>query len=85
MMMHASCRGKGVASRLLTVVEEWAKGKGYRYIHLGTLKENHLYIPMYKKNGFQQIGEKVFDIAENLGMEGPINQSKLQFLKSTLF
>lgn len=75
-------RGKGVAGKLLTAVEEWAGTLNYQYMNLGTLKENHLSIPMYQKNGFQLVGEEDFDMNAIMGInEPPQYLTDLKFLK----
>ncbi|MGB7395304.1 MAG: GNAT family N-acetyltransferase [Pricia sp.] len=48
-------RGKGVASQLLTELEDWAAALGYTHCVLETGKRQPEAIALYKKNGYKTI------------------------------
>jgi putative acetyltransferase len=49
------CRGKGIATKILTALETWATEMGYQKCILETGKRNPEAIELYKKNGYKLI------------------------------
>jgi putative acetyltransferase len=52
MFVQPDQRGNGIASEILTVLENWAKELGYSETILETLKVKESVIAMYAKNGY---------------------------------
>ena len=52
-----NARGKGVAQKLLAFAENKAKEAGYNKISLTVFKDNDKALKLYKKQGFEIIGE----------------------------
>ncbi|MFM9838484.1 MAG: GNAT family N-acetyltransferase [Cyclobacteriaceae bacterium] len=48
-------RGKGIAAKILSALEEWAKELGYQYCILETGQKQPEAIALYKKSGYQLI------------------------------
>jgi len=49
------CRGKGVATKVLTELEKWAAELGYKKCMLETGKRQPEAIALYKKSGYKSI------------------------------
>jgi GNAT superfamily N-acetyltransferase len=45
--------GSGVATRLMTAAEDWARGRGYRLLGLDVFADNHRAIDFYRRGGFK--------------------------------
>lgn len=45
--------GSGVATRLITAAEEWARGRGYRLISLDVFADNRRAVNFYRRGGFK--------------------------------
>ncbi len=55
MYVRPNLRGKGIATKMLTALEVWARELGYRYCVLETGKRQPEAIALYKKNNYQII------------------------------
>lgn len=55
MYTSPTCRGKGIATKVLTELEIWADELGYEKCVLETGKKQPEAIELYKKNGYKQI------------------------------
>lgn len=55
MYTQAECRGKGIATKILTELEVWSTELSYRTCVLETGKRQHEAIVLYTKNGYQGI------------------------------
>jgi GNAT superfamily N-acetyltransferase len=45
--------GSGVATRLMTAAEEWARGRGYRLLGLDVFADNRRAVDFYRRGGFK--------------------------------
>jgi ribosomal protein S18 acetylase RimI-like enzyme len=45
--------GSGVATRLMTAAEEWARGRGYRLLSLDVFADNRRAVDFYRRGGFK--------------------------------
>jgi RimJ/RimL family protein N-acetyltransferase len=50
--------GRGIGTRLLEAVEEWALQEGVTRLELGVMAENERAIGLYKKQGYEYEGRK---------------------------
>ncbi|MES2032901.1 MAG: GNAT family N-acetyltransferase [Pseudomonadota bacterium] len=57
--------GDGVGLALLEAAVEAARAVGARRMLLGAYAENHRAIAFYKRNGFVQVGTRVFHVGDN--------------------
>lgn len=55
MFVPSIYRGKGIATMVLTALENWSKELGFKKCILETLKEKPYAIGFYKKNNYQEI------------------------------
>jgi GNAT superfamily N-acetyltransferase len=55
MFTMPECRGKGVATKVLTELEKWAAELGYKKCMLETGKRQPEAIALYKKSGYKSI------------------------------
>ncbi|KAF2153931.1 acyl-CoA N-acyltransferase [Myriangium duriaei CBS 260.36] len=58
--------GQGIAQALTREVEDSARKNDFKYMWLGVWENNHRAQKVYKKLGYQRIGEHVFDIGGDL-------------------
>lgn len=58
--------GKGVAQALMQTYVDEAKNGGYQTLWLGVWEENHRAKAFYRKWGFEDVGEKVFMLGEDV-------------------
>lgn len=58
--------GKGVAQALMQAYVDEAKAGGYQTLWLGVWEENHRAKAFYCKWGFEDVGEKVFMLGEDV-------------------
>ena len=49
----AEAEGTGVAARLMSAAEEWARGRGYRLLSLDVFADNKRAIEFYERRGFR--------------------------------
>ena len=83
MSVSAATRKMGVGSRLLQVLEEWAREQGFTFINLSTLMKMHLAVELYTRNGFAQIETEEFDAAKFVtGISEPVMVTVIHFVKS---
>lgn len=54
--------GDKVGLRLLRAGMDWARARGFRRMLLGAYGENHRAIAFYRRNGFEQVGTRVFRV-----------------------
>ncbi len=54
--------GDRIGPRLLDVGIAWAREKGFRRMLLGAYGENHRALAFYRRNGFVQVGTRVFTV-----------------------
>jgi ribosomal protein S18 acetylase RimI-like enzyme len=54
--------GEKVGPRLLEAGLDWARAAGFRRVLLGAYGENHRAIAFYRRNGFEQVGTRVFRV-----------------------
>lgn len=54
LVVDSTCRGRGVGSRLLESVEQWAKTSGICHLSLLADMENHPALKFYTVNGWEQ-------------------------------
>jgi GNAT superfamily N-acetyltransferase len=45
--------GSGVATRLMTAAEDWARGRGYRLLSLDVFADNRRAVDFYRRGGFR--------------------------------
>jgi GNAT superfamily N-acetyltransferase len=45
--------GSGVATRLMTAAEDWARGRGYRLLSLDVFADNRRAVDFYRRGGFK--------------------------------
>ena len=45
--------GSGVATRLMTAAEDWARGRGYRLLSLDVFADNRRAVYFYRRGGFK--------------------------------
>ena len=45
--------GSGVATRLMTAAEDWARGRGYRLLSLDIFADNRRAVDFYRRGGFK--------------------------------
>lgn len=45
--------GTGVATRLMTAAEDWARGRGYRLLSLDVFADNRRAVDFYRRGGFK--------------------------------
>lgn len=45
--------GSGVATRLMTAAEDWARGRGYRLLGLDVFADNRRAVDFYRRGGFK--------------------------------
>ena len=53
--MYAKEKGIGLGNKILTYLEEQARGMGYRYLRLETRVINREAVAFYERNGYQRI------------------------------
>lgn len=54
--------GDRIGPRLLEAGIAWARAKGYRRMLLGAYGQNHRALAFYRRNGFVQVGTRVFTV-----------------------
>lgn len=54
--------GEKVGPRLLAAGLDWARKAGFGRVLLGAYGENHRAIAFYRRNGFEQVGTRVFRV-----------------------
>jgi ribosomal protein S18 acetylase RimI-like enzyme len=54
--------GDKVGPRLLQAGLDWARARGFRRMLLGAYRDNHRAIAFYRRNGFEQVGVRVFRV-----------------------
>ena len=57
--------GGGLGQRLMTAAMDAARARGARRLLLGAHGENHRAIAFYRRNGFTQVGTRVFHVGDN--------------------
>ena len=61
MSVAGDARRQGIGWRLLATVEDFCRRQGYQRIALSTVTQLQPAIAMYRKFGFQQVGEEPYD------------------------
>ena len=61
MSVAADARRQGIGWQLLETVEDFCRQRGYQRITLSTVTQLQPAIAMYRKFGFQQVGEEPYD------------------------
>jgi len=56
--------GMGIGRRLSDNAEEWAKEKGYKTVWLGVWEENEKAQKVYKRFGYERVGNHNFALGE---------------------
>lgn len=64
MYVSPECRGKGVGSRLIAALENWAKLVGYKKIYLSTLAQLSAPNYVYPKSGFLLAETEDYDVSD---------------------
>jgi GNAT superfamily N-acetyltransferase len=49
----AEAEGTGVAARLMSAAEDWARGRGYRLLSLDVFADNRRAVDFYERRGFR--------------------------------
>ena len=60
MSVASEARRQGIGQRLLETVEHFCREQGYQRITLTTVTQLQPAIAMYRKFGFQQVGEEIY-------------------------
>ena len=55
--VHPSCRGQGVAERLMDIAEDWAHAQGYAHVALDTAVPAEALRRRYERRGYARIGD----------------------------
>jgi GNAT superfamily N-acetyltransferase len=55
--VHPSCRGQGVAERLMDMAEDWARAQGYAHVALDTAVPAEALRRRYERRGYVLIGD----------------------------
>ena len=82
MSVSAECRKVGIASRMIKVLEDWAREEGYEYVNLSTLQKMQLAVQLYTKNGYTLREEEQHNIMERLKTPEPTFITVHHFEKS---
>lgn len=81
MSVSSASRKMGIGSRLIKVLEDWAKEQGYKHINLYTLQAMFLAIALYERNGYTLAETEKKDIAEEFGFTEPTFINVVHFTK----
>ncbi len=55
--VHPSCRGQGVAERLMDIAEAWAQAQGYAHVALDTAVPAQALRRRYERRGYAYVGD----------------------------
>jgi len=81
-IVSTDCRKMAVGSRLITVLETWAREEGYLGVYLltfGALPEPAI---LYPKCGYEIVEEEDFDVADKLELQQPTYIKVTHYTKS---
>ncbi len=79
--IHPDLRNKGQGTRLIEVVEQFAKDQGYKYVHLSTFTLMSASVSLFKKRGYTCTEEEQYDMTERLNSTCPVMISVSSFIK----
>ncbi|KAF2218867.1 acyl-CoA N-acyltransferase [Elsinoe ampelina] len=64
--VHTDYHGQGVGKALSIELEKIARAEGQKYMWLGVWEENHKAQAVYRKMGYEKVGDHVFDVGGDL-------------------
>ncbi len=72
MSVSDTTRKMGVGSKMISVLENWGREKGYKFVNLSTLKKMHLAVQLYTRNGYTLDSEEDHDVSAMFNSAEPI-------------
>lgn len=81
MIVSPACRKMAIGSRLIAVLESWAREEGYLGVYLltfGALPEPAI---LYPKCGYALVEEEDFDVADKLELQQPTHIKVTHYIK----
>ena len=81
MSVDSTVRRMGVGSRLIGVLEDWAKDNGYHSVNLYTLGAMKLARSLYEKNDYSLVETEKKDVSELLQLSEPAVIQLVHYVK----